>query len=57
MQDKDLSMMSNKDVLNHLQSNIDTGLSTEEVTKRQELFGLNEFKEEEKESLFDKLLE
>lgn len=36
---------------------MEKGLSNEEVIKRQEIFGPNDFKEEEKESLLDKLLE
>ena len=44
------------DLLKQLDSNIETGLSNNEVTKRQEQYGLNEFEEEQKQTLFQKIL-
>ena len=46
-----------EDVEKELQTNVEKGLTTEEVTKRQEKYGLNELKAKKKKSLFQKFLE
>lgn len=45
------------DVIHELDSNIDTGLSSDEVTQRQEEHGLNELEESEQRSIGEILLE
>lgn len=46
-----------EDVEKELQTNVEKGLATEEVTKRQEKYGLNELKAKKKKSIFQKFLE
>lgn len=40
--ERDLSTMTKQDVLKALQTDLETGLTTEEAKKRTELFGANE---------------
>ena len=44
------------ELLKQLDANVSTGLSSTEVTKRQEIYGLNEFEEEKKQTLMGKIL-
>ena len=46
-----------KEVEKELQTNLEKGLTTEEVTKRREKYGLNELKSKKKKSLFQKFLD
>ena len=46
-----------EDVIHELDSNIDTGLSSDDVTQRQEEHGLNELEESEQRSVGEILLE
>ena len=46
-----------EEVEKELQTNLEKGLTTEEVTKRREKYGLNELKSKKKKSLFQKFLD
>ena len=46
-----------EEVERELQTNLEKGLTTEEVTKRREKYGLNELKSKKKKSLFQKFLD
>ena len=46
-----------KEVEKELETNLEKGLTTEEVTKRREKYGLNELKSKKKKSLFQKFLD
>ena len=48
--------LNKNEVLKKLDVNISTGLSQEEVQSRLEKYGLNEFEEEKKETLFQKII-
>ena len=46
-----------EEVEKELQTNLEKGLTTEEVAKRREKYGLNELKSKKKKSLFQKFLD
>ena len=57
MQKSNWSQKDVEEVEKELQTNLEKGLTTEEVTKRREKYGLNELKSKKKKSLFQKFLD